>query len=117
MKRIALLIDGVTPVNAVVIADGAKGDKWLKANSNAIEVTGLDPMPGIGTGWTYVKGKWVSPILPAPTIEQVEAARRLAYQTDSDPLFFGWQRGENTEQDWLDAVQAVKDAHPYPDPL
>jgi len=25
-----------------------------------------------------------------------------------------YQRGEVTEQDWLDAVQAVKDAHPYP---
>jgi hypothetical protein len=47
----------------------------------------------------------------------VEAERHAAYIADADPLFFGWQRGENTEQDWLDAVQAVKDAHPYPDPL
>jgi hypothetical protein len=56
---------------------------------------------------------------PAPvpdiTREDVEGERRLAYQSDSDPLFFGWQRGENTEQDWLDAVQAVKDANPYPE--
>jgi len=29
-------------------------------------------------------------------------------------VFFDYQRGEVTEQDWLDAVQAVKDAHPYP---
>jgi hypothetical protein len=27
----------------------------------------------------------------------------------------GWQRGDNTEQEWLDAVQAVKDAYPYPE--
>ena len=46
---------------------------------------------------------------------QVENARRAAYVADCDPLFFGYQRGENTEQDWLDAVQAVKDAHPYPE--
>jgi murein tripeptide amidase MpaA len=46
---------------------------------------------------------------------QVERARHAAYITDADPLFFKWQRGTGTEQAWLDAVQAVKDAHPYPD--
>lgn len=46
---------------------------------------------------------------------QVQEARRQAYIRDADPLFFGWQRGENTEQAWLDAVQAVKEAHPYPE--
>ena len=115
MDRIALVLDGVTPVNAVVIAEGKAGDQWLTANLEAVEVTGIDPMPGVGTGWSYVKGAWVAPVPPVPTTEQVEEARRVAYQTDSDPLFFGWQRGENTEQDWLDAVQAVKDAHPYPE--
>lgn len=49
------------------------------------------------------------------TREEVEATRRELYQKNSDPLFFGWQRGENTEQEWLDAVQAVKDANPYPE--
>ena len=48
-------------------------------------------------------------------LAQVQEARRQAYSRDADPLFFGYQRGENTEQDWLDAVQAVKDAHPYPE--
>ena len=48
---------------------------------------------------------------------QVEQARHAAYITDADPLFFKWQRGTGTEQAWLDAVQAVKDAHPYPEPV
>ncbi len=48
-------------------------------------------------------------------IAQVNETRRQAYIRDADPLFFGYQRGENTEQEWLDAVQAVKDAHPYPE--
>jgi hypothetical protein len=34
-----------------------------------------------------------------------------------DPLFFKWQRRTGTEQEWLDAVQAVKDANPYPQEL
>jgi hypothetical protein len=46
---------------------------------------------------------------------QVEQARHAAYVTDADPLFFKWQRGTGTEQAWLDSVQVVKDAHPYPD--
>jgi hypothetical protein len=46
---------------------------------------------------------------------RVQAERQGAYIRDADPLFFGYQRGENTEQEWLDAVQAVKDAHPYPE--
>ena len=44
----------------------------------------------------------------------VEAARRAAYEAQSDPLFFEWQRGDGTEQAWLDAVAAVKAANPYP---
>jgi hypothetical protein len=47
---------------------------------------------------------------------QVEQARHTAYIADADPLFFKWQRGTGTEQAWLDAVQSVKDAHPYPEP-
>jgi len=47
--------------------------------------------------------------------EQVEQARAIAYRETSDPLFFKYQRGTATEQEWLDAVQAVKDAHPYPE--
>jgi len=44
----------------------------------------------------------------------VENARRADYEYTSDPLFFEWQRGDGTEQAWLDAVAAVKAAHPYP---
>jgi hypothetical protein len=44
----------------------------------------------------------------------VEQARLADYEKTSDPLFFKWQRGDATEQEWLAAVQAVKDAHPYP---
>ena len=47
-------------------------------------------------------------------MERVERARSVAYRETADPLFFQYQRGEITEQEWLDAVQAVKDAHPYP---
>jgi hypothetical protein len=47
--------------------------------------------------------------------EQVEQARQSAYRETSDPIFFEYQRGDATEAEWLTAVQAVKDAHPYPE--
>ena len=50
----------------------------------------------------------------ANQVAAVEQARRDAYATTADPLFFEWQRGDGTEQAWLDAVAAVKAAHPYP---
>jgi hypothetical protein len=48
--------------------------------------------------------------------ETVEQTRASAYRETSDSLYFQWQRGTATEQEWLDAVQAVKDANPYPNP-
>ena len=45
---------------------------------------------------------------------QVEQARAKAYRETSDPIFFEYQRGDATEAEWLAAVQAVKDANPYP---
>ena len=47
-------------------------------------------------------------------VAALEDARRAAYEAQSDPLFFEWQRGDGTEHAWLDAVAAVKAANPYP---
>ena len=47
-------------------------------------------------------------------VDRVQALRKAAYQNESDPIFFDWQRGEVMEQEWLDSVQAIKDRYPYP---
>jgi hypothetical protein len=46
--------------------------------------------------------------------DQVKRARQAAYQAEADPLYFGFQRGENTEQDWLDRVAEIRARYPYP---
>jgi hypothetical protein len=46
--------------------------------------------------------------------DAVTVARQTGYQQTSDPIFMQFQRGEATEKQWLAAVQAVKDANPYP---
>lgn len=45
--------------------------------------------------------------------EQQKENRLLAYEQESDPIFFKWQRGEGTQQEWLDAVELVKQQYPY----
>jgi len=45
---------------------------------------------------------------------QVDAQRHAAYVAESDPLFFQWQRGEATEQQWRDKVAEIQAR--YPDP-
>lgn len=88
-----------------------------------------------GAEWTlngdnYSGLTWLSEDIAKPTTEElqaewpqvqfevayskVEADRQVAYRDTADPIFFEFQRGDMTEQDWLDAVQAVKDANPYP---
>jgi hypothetical protein len=47
-------------------------------------------------------------------VATVETTRRTQYEAQSDGLFFEWQRGTNTKEAWEAAVQAIKDANPYP---
>jgi hypothetical protein len=85
--------------------------------------------------FTVVDGAitWLSPNLQQPTKKEIDAeiarlsseqpflrvriARHAAYAAPDGPdaIFLQYQRGDATEQEWLDAVQAVKDAHPYPE--
>jgi hypothetical protein len=53
-------------------------------------------------------------LLGAEDMKQVERLRQAAYAAQSDPIFFLYQRGDATEQEWLDAVDAVKAQFPYP---
>ncbi len=47
--------------------------------------------------------------------DTVEKTRADQYRQISDPIFFQYQRGTKTEQDWLDSVQYIKDNNPYPE--
>jgi hypothetical protein len=46
------------------------------------------------------------------TPEEVTAMRLAAYQSESDPLYFKWQRGEATKQQWLDKIAEIKARFP-----
>ena len=44
--------------------------------------------------------------------QEVISNRKSAYQSESDPIYFKYQRGEATEQEWLDKVQEIKERYP-----
>lgn len=65
---------------------------------------------------------------PKPTLEEIQSKiasaevihhnnivndqRKTAYEQTSDPIFFKWQRNEATQEEWLTAVQEVKNQYP-----
>lgn len=51
---------------------------------------------------------------PARELADAQEARRQGYVRISDPVFFQWQRGEKTEQDWKDAIAEVNALYPIP---
>lgn len=52
---------------------------------------------------------------PPPLEDQIRAARAAAYREEADPIFFQYQRGEATEQDWLDKIEEIRARYPYPE--
>jgi hypothetical protein len=97
---------------AAVLAALYPGSEWT-LNGDGFDLTWLSE--GEPPTQAELDAAWPQ-VLYDRQYAQVEQARHAAYIADADPLFFKWQRGTGTEQAWLDAVQAVKDAHPYPEP-
>lgn len=72
-----------------------------------------------------IDGQWtqVFEVVPASPEEiaerKINAKRTLEerrvedYRRFADPLYFKWQRGEATQEEWLEAVRLVKEQHPY----
>jgi hypothetical protein len=39
--------------------------------------------------------------------------RHLAFIAEADPIYFAWQRGEATEEDWLAKCAGIRARYPY----
>jgi hypothetical protein len=56
---------------------------------------------------------------PAKVADKQKAAakssRNAAYAAEADPLFFKWQAGEGTEQEWLAKREEIRSRYPYPE--
>jgi hypothetical protein len=99
---------------AQILSDNYPGAQWTL---NGDDYEGLDwlddspkpPKKALEQAWPEVQH--------VRAVEAVRSARHQAYMGPDGPdaVFMQYQRGDKTEQQWLDAVQAVKDAHPYPE--
>jgi len=100
----------MTDYTAVLIAN-YPGAQW---SLNANDYDSLDwHGPGDKPTQAELDAAWPT-VNYQNQVTAVEDARRAAYEAQSDPLFFEWQRDDGTKQAWLDAVAAVKAANPYP---
>ena len=96
---------------ALILSQRYEGAQWSLLGDNYSGLTWLSdtPKPSL----EELEGHWQQVQFDV-AYARVQSERQAKYQAESDPVFFDYQRGEASEQDWLDAVQAVKDAHPYP---
>jgi len=89
------------------------GTEWLLTGNSYDGLEWLDESPKpteaeLESQWADVEYK--------VAYDAVSASRHSAYvaPNGSDAVFMKYQRGEATEQEWLDAVTAINDANPYP---
>ena len=100
MNIAEILVAKYPGTNWSLIGEDYKGLDWLDES----------PKP------TKKELEELAPIVEYENVHnEVENTRRAQYALVSDPLFFGYQRGENTKEEWLAAVKAIKDQNPYPE--
>lgn len=97
---------------AAILSRKFDGAEWVLDGDDYIGLTWLSETPKPSK--KELEALWPT-VQHEVAYEQVEQARAKAYRETSDALFFEYQRGDATEAEWLAAVQAVKDAHPYPE--
>jgi hypothetical protein len=96
---------------AAVLTANYAGSEWTLEGDDYSGLTWLSDTPKptqaeLDAAWPQVDYE--------QQVTAVETARRLAYEAQSDGLFFEWQRGDGTEAAWRAAVATVKAANPYP---
>jgi hypothetical protein len=90
----------------------AVGDVTTETDYNT-NITWHDDRPQ--PSWSDIQNAEADAIVAKANAE-AQRSRRVAYASESDPLFFQWQRGEGTEQEWLDKVTEIRDRYPYVEP-
>ena len=96
---------------ALILSKRYRDAEWTLDGDNYSGLTWLSesPKPSLED----LEAEWAQ-VEYEVAYEAVQKQRQVAYRNLSDPIFFEFQRGDKTEQEWLDAVQAVKDANVYP---
>jgi len=89
--------------------------EWIPFTASPDDDAGADLYESAMAGDYGPIAEYVPPAPPEtvpPTQEQIDALRKAAYQAEADPLFFKWQRGESTQQEWLDKIADIRNRYP-----
>ena len=101
----------MTPDYAAILSSKYHGSVWTLNGDSYDGLTWLSDTPKP----TQVELDALWPQVQYETqVATVEQARLVAYEQQSDPIFFKWQRGDATEAEWREAVAKVKLDNPYP---
>lgn len=87
---------------------------WIPftASPDDVEQLGRDLYQQAAAGDFGTVAPYIAPPVLPPTQDQIDALRQSAYQSEADPLFFKWQRGESTEQAWLAKIADIRQRYP-----
>ena len=88
---------------------------WIPFTASPDDENGSDFFAQAVAGEFGSVAGYVEPVVLPPTKAQIDALRIAAYQSEADPLFFKWQRGESTEQAWIDKIAAIRQRYPDAD--
>jgi hypothetical protein len=102
----AVNIDGEKVLNVIIVEDLS----FPVSAGYLIEDTSSEANGYAQAGGKYIGGKFFAPV---PSNETQEAARKLAYTTEADPIYFMWQAGEATQAEWVAKREEIKASYPY----
>ena len=96
-----------------ILITNYSGKEWALTGADYSGLEWLDESPKPTEA--ELQSQWAD-VQYQVSYDAVTVARQTAYSAvgGSDGIFFKYQRGEATKQEWLDAVTAINDANPYP---
>lgn len=99
----------MNPDYVLILTTKYQGANWTLDGDDYAGLTWLDDTPKP----TQAELDALWPEVAATTAAAAASNRRhYAYITESDGVFFKWQRGEATKEDWLAAVAKVQEENP-----
>jgi hypothetical protein len=121
-NSVAIFFGGIELTDTgVQFTSGGVNNDYTTANASIIDVDA--PEPALSHTWKWENSAWVcidQAAVDAYVADQKtkfnaeqKKKRFTAYTVESDPIFFKSQRGEATNQQWLDAVAAIDARFPY----
>lgn len=109
----------ITESNGVFFVDGISSGVSVVGNTAINDATPCTFASFVSQAFTYIDGVWgiYNQSLYDSYLAQYNSSQRkkreATYTVESDPVFFKWQRGEATQQQWLDKIEEIKLRYPY----